>query len=106
MLHVNDHEAERYLKRYQRQQQNIKDRAEREEEINKVKEEAVMSMMKMHRDQIQQLKFFLEDPAENQKEDKILSENKFALIFANEKFSEEYIGMDQLPDVNDDFKNI
>ena len=84
----------------------MKDKADRDEEANKIKEEAVMSMMKMHRDQIQKLKVYLEDPAENQKEDKILPENKFALIFANEKFSEEYIGMDQLPDVNDDFKNM
>ena len=60
----------------------------------------------MHRDQIQKIKSNLENPAENQAQDTISSQNKFALIFANEKFSEEYIGMDDLPEVNDDFKNI
>ena len=65
-----------------------------------------MSMMKMHRDEIQKIKTDLEKPAENQARDKISPENKFVFVFANEYFSNEHIGMDNLPDVNDDFKNI
>ena len=39
--------------------------AEKEEQESRIKEEAVMSMMKMHRDQIQKIKSQLEDPAQN-----------------------------------------
>ena len=42
MLHINDHEAQRYLKRFKKQQKKIKDRAQREEEASKIKEETVM----------------------------------------------------------------
>ena len=42
-----------------------------------------MSMMKMHRDEIQKIKSDLSEPADNQAQDNILPENKFAFIFAN-----------------------
>ena len=62
--------------------------------------------MKVHRDQIQNIKSDLEDPAHNQAKDMIQAENKIALLIANEKFDKEYIGMPNLPPVNDDLKNI
>ena len=63
-------------------------------------------MIKMHRDQIQKIKADLDQPGEHQAQDVILSKNKFAIIFANENYSNENIGMIDLPEVNDDFKNI
>ena len=68
--------------------------------------DAVMNQMKIHRDELQRIKIQLEDPLDNQAKDNIRNEEKFAIIFANEYYSDDYIGMSDLPPVNDDFKNI
>ena len=60
----------------------------------------------MHRDELQDIKKDLDDPVEYQAKDKFKAEDKFAILFANEFFSDEYIGMADLPPVNDDFNNI
>ena len=62
--------------------------------------------MKMHHDELQVIKKDLDDPVEYQARDKIKAEDKFAILFANEFYSDEYIGMADLPPVNDDFNNI
>ena len=62
--------------------------------------------MKMHRDELQSIKKDLDDPVEYQARDKIKAKDKFVILFANEYFSDEYIGMADLPPVNDDFNNI
>ena len=36
----------------------------------------------------------------------ISEEDRYAIIFANEFYSDQYIGMIDLPEVNDDFNNI
>ena len=60
----------------------------------------------MHRDELQSIKKDLDDPVEYQARDKIKAKDKLVILFANEYFSDEYIGMANLPPVNDDFNNI
>ena len=60
----------------------------------------------MHRDEIQKIKNDMDEPSENQARDNILSEHKYAFVFANEYFSDDKIGMNDLPEVKDDFKNM
>ena len=62
--------------------------------------------MKLHRDELQKIKKDLDDPVQYQAKDKIRAEEKFVILFANEIFSDDYIGMADLPPVNDDFNNI
>ena len=105
-LHINKQEAKKYLERFETQQKSIKDKAEQDEKEQRMVRDAVMNQMKLHRDELQRIKIQLEDPLDNQAKDNIRNEDKFAIIFANEYYSDDYIGMSDLPPVNDDFKNI
>ena len=55
MLHVNEYEAERLYKRIKQKQKIIKERAEKEELENKIKEEASIEIIKVHRDELQKI---------------------------------------------------
>ena len=55
MLHVNEYEAERHYKRIKEKQKIIKERAEKEEQESKVKEEATIKIIKVHRDELQKI---------------------------------------------------
>ena len=65
--------------------------------------------MKIHLSQMIMLDDIMEEiekPQDFQAREKFCTEDKFAIIIANEFFSDIYIGMDDLPAVNDDLKVI
>ena len=43
--------------------------------------------MNMHREELENIKKDLDDPVQNQAQDKILADKKFAIVFANEFYS-------------------
>ena len=65
--------------------------------------------MKIHLSQMRMLDNIMEEiekPQDFQAREKFCTEDKFAIIIANEFFNDIYIGMENLPAVNDDLKVI
>ena len=62
--------------------------------------------MKLHNEEMKQVKSELEKPALNQAQNKFRPEDRFAIILANEFYSKKYIGMIDLPETKDDLRNI
>ena len=87
----------------QRQKQ-LNDRAEEEEKQRKLKEAGALNILNKFTGEYEKLQKEMAQPNKNQKKERFHSKDKFALIYANEKYDRTI--MTDLPEVKDDHSSI